>query len=83
MGQKTSASVRDFLPGFASLDIDTAPGVTIHDRQGGSGPPVLLPFLRGGNGSRKADRGWSWNYTLILRQSSAVIASEANQSRRA
>ncbi|MGC5781721.1 alpha/beta fold hydrolase [Methylobacterium sp. NFXW15] len=32
----------DFLPGFARHRIDTAPGVTIHARSGGSGPPILL-----------------------------------------
>ncbi|WP_267427841.1 alpha/beta hydrolase [Methylobacterium sp. GC_Met_2] len=32
----------DFLPGFASHRIETAPGVTINARSAGSGPPVLL-----------------------------------------
>jgi len=32
----------DFLPGFAHHRIETAPGVVIHARSAGSGPPVLL-----------------------------------------
>ena len=32
----------DFLPGFDRHRIETAPGVTIHARSAGSGPPVLL-----------------------------------------
>ena len=32
----------DFLPGFSRHRIETAPGVTINARSGGSGPPVLL-----------------------------------------
>lgn len=32
----------DFLPGFARHRIETAPGIIINARSGGSGPPVLL-----------------------------------------
>ncbi|MDP4023694.1 alpha/beta hydrolase [Methylobacterium sp. NEAU 140] len=38
----TGAATTDFLPGFDRHRIETAPGVTIHARAGGSGPPVLL-----------------------------------------